>query len=202
MAEPPGGPAGAVHRLPGGQPFAMEIRSGARVQVLHGQPGDPVQVIFSTDRRDWPRPDDGGSLSLILPADVAQRLFVGPVGETDNEQEPDRPGDGDRRPAQRKDTMPACEPVGPMVRIRALRHAYGLTAAQLADRMAELGVPVDRNSLYNIESGAKKPSDRILDAYARALGVHPLDVWQGLPRPATTEPDRVTAPTDGTTEQG
>jgi transcriptional regulator with XRE-family HTH domain len=66
-----------------------------------------------------------------------------------------------------------------MVRIRALRDAYGLTAEQLAERMAELGVPVDRNSLYNIERGAKKPSDRVLDAYARALGVNPLDVWQG-----------------------
>ncbi|HWE89879.1 MAG TPA: helix-turn-helix transcriptional regulator [Pseudonocardiaceae bacterium] len=66
-----------------------------------------------------------------------------------------------------------------MVRLRVLRDAYGLTAEQLAVRMAELGVPVDRNSLYNIESGAKKPSDRVLDAYARALGVNPLDVWQG-----------------------
>ncbi|HWE89235.1 MAG TPA: helix-turn-helix transcriptional regulator [Pseudonocardiaceae bacterium] len=70
-----------------------------------------------------------------------------------------------------------------MVRIRALRDTYGLTAEQLADRMAELGVPVDRNTLYNLELGAKKPSDRILDAYARALGVNPLDVWQGPLRP-------------------
>jgi transcriptional regulator with XRE-family HTH domain len=70
-----------------------------------------------------------------------------------------------------------------MVRIRELRDAYGLTAEQLADRMAELGVPVDRNTLYNIESGAKKPSARVLDAYARALGVNPLDVWQGPLRP-------------------
>jgi transcriptional regulator with XRE-family HTH domain len=66
-----------------------------------------------------------------------------------------------------------------MVRIRALRTAYGLTAEQLADRMAELGVRVNRNTLYNIEAGAKRPSDRVLDAYVLALGVHPLDVWQG-----------------------
>jgi transcriptional regulator with XRE-family HTH domain len=66
-----------------------------------------------------------------------------------------------------------------MVRIRVLRDACGLTAEQLADRMAELGVPVNRNTLYNIEAGAKKPSARVLDAYALALGVHPLDVWQG-----------------------
>jgi transcriptional regulator with XRE-family HTH domain len=66
-----------------------------------------------------------------------------------------------------------------MARIRVLRDAYGLTAEQLADRMGELGVPVDRNTLYNIESGAKKPSARVLDAYARALGLNPLDFWQG-----------------------
>ncbi|HWE92173.1 MAG TPA: helix-turn-helix transcriptional regulator [Pseudonocardiaceae bacterium] len=79
-----------------------------------------------------------------------------------------------------------------MVRIRALRDAYGLTAEQVADRMAELGVPVDRNTLYNIESGAKKPSERVLDAYARALGVNPLDVWQGpLRKPAASgRPDK------------
>jgi transcriptional regulator with XRE-family HTH domain len=77
------------------------------------------------------------------------------------------------------------EPVGPMVRIRALRDAHGLTAEQLADRMSDLGVTVNPNTLYNIEVGAKKPSDRILNAYARALGVNPLDVWQGPLRPAT-----------------
>lgn len=66
-----------------------------------------------------------------------------------------------------------------MVRIRDLRDAHGLTAEQLADRMAELGVRVDRNTIYNIELGAKKPSERVLNAYARALGVNPLNVWQG-----------------------
>jgi transcriptional regulator with XRE-family HTH domain len=75
-----------------------------------------------------------------------------------------------------------------MVRIRALRDAYALTAEQVADRMAELGIPVNRNTLYNIERGAKKPSDRVLDTYARALGLNPLDVWQGLLRqPAGTD---------------
>lgn len=84
--------------------------------------------------------------------------------------------------------MPAPEPLGPMVRIRALRDAYGLTAEHLADRMAELGVPIDRNSLYNIERAAKKPSNRVLDAYARAVGVNPLDVWQGpLRKPAEAD---------------
>ncbi|HWE91770.1 MAG TPA: helix-turn-helix transcriptional regulator [Pseudonocardiaceae bacterium] len=75
--------------------------------------------------------------------------------------------------------MPAGEPLGPMVRIGVLRDAYGLTAGQLAERMAELGVRVNRNSLYNIERGKKKASARVLDAYARALNVNPLDVWQG-----------------------
>jgi transcriptional regulator with XRE-family HTH domain len=73
-----------------------------------------------------------------------------------------------------------------MVRIRVLRDIYGLTAEQLADRMAELGVSVNHNTLYNIERGAKKPSDRTLDAYARALGINPLDVWQGPLRPPVT----------------
>ena len=84
--------------------------------------------------------------------------------------------------------MPATHPIGPMVRLRALRNAYGLTAGQLAERMFEQGVPVDRNSLYNIESGLKKPSDRLLDAYARALAVSPLDVCQAPPRQLAVSP--------------
>jgi hypothetical protein len=68
------GEAGAVHRLTSGDPFAVEIRPGVHVEVVRGQPGGPVRVVF-TDPREWPQ-SASLPLSLVLPADVARRLFV------------------------------------------------------------------------------------------------------------------------------
>ncbi|MBF6515305.1 helix-turn-helix transcriptional regulator [Nocardia cyriacigeorgica] len=74
--------------------------------------------------------------------------------------------------------MPAIEPIGPMVRLRDLRQARGLRLADLTERIAEHGIEVTVAGLSNIETGRKRASDRLLHAWARALGVDPLDVWQ------------------------
>ncbi|MCV2395966.1 helix-turn-helix transcriptional regulator [Actinotalea sp. M2MS4P-6] len=75
--------------------------------------------------------------------------------------------------------MPAMEPLGPMVRISDLRKAHGWTQEQLAGRIVEQGVPITGAGISNVEAGNKQASDRLLTAWARALGVEPLDVWHG-----------------------
>lgn len=75
--------------------------------------------------------------------------------------------------------MAATEPLGPMIRIRDLRQAHGLTMQQLADRISEQGVSITEAGISNIETGSKKASDRLLTAWAKALGIAPLNVWQG-----------------------
>jgi transcriptional regulator with XRE-family HTH domain len=65
----------------------------------------------------------------------------------------------------------------PLVPIRAVRQAYGLSARELADRILdEEGVRVAPDSLLNIELGHKTCSARLLQAWARALRLSPLDV--------------------------
>lgn len=66
----------------------------------------------------------------------------------------------------------------PMISLRSLREAHGLTSKQLAERIAEQGLDVDPNSLLNVEVGRKKASKRLLTAWARALGVKPVDIRQ------------------------
>lgn len=75
--EQPGKAAGAVYRLASGDPYAVEIRPGARVEVRRAaRPGGPVAVTFS-DPRAWPYAGDRWvPVSLILPADVARHLAV------------------------------------------------------------------------------------------------------------------------------
>jgi transcriptional regulator with XRE-family HTH domain len=70
-----------------------------------------------------------------------------------------------------------------MVRIRDLRDAHGWTLAQLADRIAEHGVKISAAGISNVENGNKQASDRLLTAWAKALGVQPLNVWHGPLRP-------------------
>ena len=66
-----------------------------------------------------------------------------------------------------------------MIRIRELRRAHGLTMAQLAERIAEHGVQITEAGISNIECGNKQASERLLIAWAKALGVSALDVWHG-----------------------
>lgn len=71
-----------------------------------------------------------------------------------------------------------------MVRIADLRKAHGLTQEQLAERIGEHGVRITGAGISNVESGNKQASDRLLTAWAKALGVQPLDVWHGPLRSA------------------
>ena len=80
--------------------------------------------------------------------------------------------------------MAQTQPLGPMVRIKDIRKARGLTLKQLADRIAEHGVEISEGGISNVENGNKKASDRLLDAWAKALGIEPLEVWHGPLRPA------------------
>ncbi len=79
--------------------------------------------------------------------------------------------------------MPAMEPLGPMVRIKQVRIDHNLSQTQLAERIAEQGVEITVAGISNVENGNKKASDRLLNAWAKALGIDPLDVWHGPLRP-------------------
>lgn len=65
-----------------------------------------------------------------------------------------------------------------MVTLRALREAHELTLEQLSERIAEQGVTVDKASLSNGELGKRPVSKRLMGAWARALRLRPLDVYQ------------------------
>lgn len=65
-----------------------------------------------------------------------------------------------------------------MVTLRALREAHGLTLEQLAERIAEQGVTVDKASLANVELGNRKASRRLIGAHARALRLESVDIYQ------------------------
>ncbi|HEY0889430.1 MAG TPA: helix-turn-helix transcriptional regulator [Nocardioides sp.] len=76
--------------------------------------------------------------------------------------------------------MPATEPLGPMVRLKEVRTKLTtLTQEQLAERIREQGVPITNAGVSNVENGNKVASDRLLTAWAIALGLDPLLVWQG-----------------------
>lgn len=66
-----------------------------------------------------------------------------------------------------------------MIRIKDLRLAHNLTLKQLADKIAEHGVAISEGGVSNVETGAKQASDRLLIAWARALGIDDLTVWHG-----------------------
>lgn len=66
-----------------------------------------------------------------------------------------------------------------MVRIKEVRKAHNLTLKQLADRMSEHGVKITEAGLSNVETGNKVASERLLTAWALALAIDPLVVWQG-----------------------
>lgn len=76
--------------------------------------------------------------------------------------------------------MPATEPLGPMIRIKEVRTKLTtLTQEQLAERIREQGVQITDAGLSNVENGNKVASDRLLMAWASALGLDPLLIWQG-----------------------
>lgn len=71
-----------------------------------------------------------------------------------------------------------------MVRIRVLRQAHDLTIRELADRVGAHGATVSPAGLSNVENGHKRASERLLTAWAKALGVNTLDIWQEAGWPA------------------
>lgn len=79
--------------------------------------------------------------------------------------------------------MPAQVALGPQVRIREFRKLVIGTAEQLAERISEHGVKVHPDHLRNCELGHQRPSDRLLRAWALALGLNPLDVWMPAAEP-------------------
>jgi hypothetical protein len=64
----------------------------------------------------------------------------------------------------------------PKVTLRTLREAHGLNLPRLAERIAEQGVEVTADHLSNCELGWKRPSNVLLHAWARALGIGALDI--------------------------
>lgn len=66
--------------------------------------------------------------------------------------------------------------IAPMVPLRALREARGLTTPELATRIAEFGVTVHPDSLINIELGNRGAGPELQAAWARALNIKPLDI--------------------------
>lgn len=87
--------------------------------------------------------------------------------------------------------MAAIAPIGPQVRIRSFRVAVGLTLEQLAERIEAHGVPVSVPHLSRVERGLERVSDRLLRAWALALGIDPLDVGPSTTAPATVPEPRV-----------
>jgi predicted homoserine dehydrogenase-like protein len=67
----------------------------------------------------------------------------------------------------------------------------GLTLADACERIAEHGVKISVGGLANIETGARPASNHLLVAWAKAFGIHPLDVCKGTVRegPVIAEPD-------------
>ena len=65
----------------------------------------------------------------------------------------------------------------PLVSIRAVREAHGLSIADLIVRIGEQGVDVkDSATIRNVETGNKRPSNRLMHAWAKALQLNPVDV--------------------------
>lgn len=69
---------------------------------------------------------------------------------------------------------------GPQVRIRDYREALGLSVNALVERIKEAGYDesLHADTIRNVELGHKRASKPLMTAWAKALGLVPLDVWQ------------------------
>jgi hypothetical protein len=70
------------------------------------------------------------------------------------------------------------------------------TQDELRERIAEQGVRVTAAHLANVELGHQRASDALLIAWAHALGLNSLDVWQPARTPVAlidAEPDECLA---------
>jgi len=64
----------------------------------------------------------------------------------------------------------------PSVSLRVLREAHGLNIPALVRRIADQGVDVTADHISNCELGWKRPSNQLLHAWAKALGISRLDI--------------------------
>ena len=75
-------------------------------------------------------------------------------------------------PAQRKKPKHP-----PLVTLRAVREAYGLSRDDLAQRISEQGgVTGNASTIRVVETCNAKPSNELITAWARALRLNPTDV--------------------------
>lgn len=75
--------------------------------------------------------------------------------------------------------MPSTPTPGPQVPIRELRLAHGLSIEQLRERIeVYLGKKPHGDTLRNIELGRRNASRPLITAWAKSLGLNPLDVRQ------------------------
>lgn len=81
--------------------------------------------------------------------------------------------------------------IGAQVPIRALRVAYGLSVNELIIRIKQNGGPekLHPDTIRNVELGYKRASAPLLSAWAKALDLTPLDVFQ--PEPLKSSQERV-----------
>lgn len=70
------------------------------------------------------------------------------------------------------------EAMPPQISLRAFREALGLTLDDLAARIGEQGVSVTKYALSNVETGQRRASGRLMDAWARSLNVRPMHIRQ------------------------
>lgn len=71
------------------------------------------------------------------------------------------------------------KPIGPQVRIRDLREAHGISVKELVEKIAVIGeIEIHENAIRNIESGHRRGSVPLMTAWAIALGIRPIDVYQ------------------------
>ena len=68
-----------IHRMPGGQPFAVEIRPNATATASRSIQ-DGITSIRIKERRRTP-------LTIVLPEEVADQIFGPPVADTDVEHD-------------------------------------------------------------------------------------------------------------------
>ncbi len=108
--------------------------------------------------------------------------------------------------ADQRDTRPAVEvlrlsvpvaivgdmsetPIGPQVPIRQHREGLGISVASLIERIEQQGGPAGTHpdTIRNIELGYKRASKPLMAAWARALGLSPIDVYQPEPVKSSIE---------------
>ncbi|KPG14508.1 hypothetical protein AN911_01835 [Mycobacteroides immunogenum] len=82
-------------------------------------------------------------------------------------------------------------PIGAQVPIRALREAFGFSVPTLIERIEQAGGPkgTHPDTIRNVELGYKRASKPLMTAWAKALGLSGLDVFQ--PDPLKSSRERV-----------